>query len=260
MCIRSSIASVASAVSLAIVVTSCATTGKRESNEGVVTGTVAYRERMALPPDAVVRISLVDASRMGAPAPAIAETTVVAAGRQVPIPFRLRYDPTRIDQSHAYAVRAEIRSGDRAMFATDGAYRVITQGTPSQVDLRLVRVSTGDVGAAASQLNGTSWVLEDLGGTSALDQPQATLAFSDSGKVSGNGSCNRFNGTVRLSGDSIAFGPLATTRMACVDPAGKQETSYLKALGDAERFRVDGTTLLIYAKGMTQPLRFRKQQ
>jgi heat shock protein HslJ len=35
-----------------------------------------------------------------------------------------------------------------------------------------------------------------------------------------------------------------------------QEAKYLEALRDAERFTRDGSTLLIYCKGMAQPLRF----
>ena len=86
------------AMCLGLVSIGCATTGRTESaegTEGVVTGSVAYRERMALPPDAVVHVSLTDVSRMDAVAPIIAETTVVVAGRQVPIPFVLHYDRSR---------------------------------------------------------------------------------------------------------------------------------------------------------------------
>lgn len=135
----------------------------------------------------------------------IAETTVVAGGRQVPLPFSLRYDKSRIDANRQYAVRAVIRSGERMLFTTDAAYRVITQGNPTKVDVRLVRAAAGEVGSASSPLNGTAWVLEDLGGTGVLDRVQATLEFSDSGKVAGNGSCNRFFGSVQLSGETISF-------------------------------------------------------
>jgi putative lipoprotein len=241
-----------------LVVVGCATTGRTASNDGVVTGSVAYRERMALPPDAVVRVSLTDVSRTDAAAMVVAETTVVAGGRQVPVPFALHYDRSRIDPTHSYAVRAVIRSGERMLFTTDAAPRVITQGNPTQVDMRLVRVATGDVATGSNRLEGTAWVLEDLAGNGVLTRAQATLEFADSGRVSGNGSCNRFSGGVELSGESITFGRLATTRMACLDDVGKQEATYLKALQDAERIRLGDTTLFIYSKGMAQPLRFRK--
>ena len=39
-----------------------------------------------------------------------------------------------------------------------------------------------------------------------------------------------------------------------------QEAKYLEAIQGAERFRIDGTTLLIYARGLDQPLRFIRTQ
>ena len=44
--------------------------------------------------------------------------------------------------------------------------------------------------------------------------------------------------------------------MACAGPVGTQETTYFKALQQAERFAFDGPALLIYSMGMDQPLRF----
>lgn len=64
----------------------------------------------------------------------IAETTVLPKGRQVPIPFGLRYDPNEIDPIRTYALRATIRSAGRIIFTTTMAYRVITQGNPTKVD------------------------------------------------------------------------------------------------------------------------------
>jgi len=102
----------------------------------------------------------------------------------------------------------------------------------------------------------TTWLLEDLGGAGVLDRARATLAFTEPGRVAGNSSCNRFFGSVTLSGQSITFGQLGSTRMACVAAVAAQEAKYLKALMDAERFVLDGSVLLIYAKGMDKPLRF----
>ena len=119
----------------------CAHTASPAGDEAVVSGSVAYRERMALPPDAVVEVKLLDVSLQDVAAPVIAETTVLPEGRQVPLPFELRYDPTKIQPNRSYAVRATIVSAGRMIFTTDTAYPVITQGNPAHVDLWLVRVS-----------------------------------------------------------------------------------------------------------------------
>jgi putative lipoprotein len=222
----------------------------------VVSGTVAYRERIALPADAVVTVTLVDVSLQDAAAPVVAETSFQPGGRQVPLPFELRFDRGKIDPNRTYALRATIRSGGQLMFTTDAIQRVITQGNPTRVDLRLVRAGGVPDDATGGGLSGTTWLLEDLAGAAVLDRVEATLEYPEPGKVAGKGSCNRFFGSVEISSASISFGPLGSTRMACVEAVMSQEAKYLEALQGAERFRIDGTTLLIYARGLDQPLRF----
>ena len=57
-----------------------------------LSGTVAYRERIALPPDAVLTVRLLDVSRADAASVTLGETRVETDGRQVPLPFTVRYD------------------------------------------------------------------------------------------------------------------------------------------------------------------------
>ena len=110
---------------------------------------------------------------------------------------------------------------------------------------------------APASLTGTEWVLRDLAGTPALDAPRATLQFLEGGHVAGNGSCNRFTGSVEISGASLKFGPLASTRMACTNGGvGDQEDRYLRALGAATRYALENGDLLIYSDAATEPLRF----
>ncbi len=109
---------------------------------------------------------------------------------------------------------------------------------------------------AAPSLTGTEWRLEALGDSAVMERSQATLAFPEAGRVAGNGSCNRFFGSVRMAQGQIGFGQLASTKMACMGPANGQETRYLAALQKAERYEVQGRTLLIHVQDMNQPLRF----
>ncbi|MGH7629040.1 MAG: YbaY family lipoprotein [Gemmatimonadales bacterium] len=225
------------------------------SAEGTVTGTVAYRERMALPADAVVLVQLSDVSRQDVAARVLAETTIEHAGRQVPLPFELRYDPGAIEPRHSYAVRATIRSAGRLLYTTDTHAPVITRGNPTTVSLMLVRAS-GAARTAPAELWGTSWRLTDLGGVTPLEGAEATLEFPDRGKIAGRGSCNRFFGTVEITGESLTLRPVGSTRMACAEPVMAQEGKYLKALAAAERYSLDGDVLLIYSAGTDRPLRF----
>lgn len=222
-----------------------------------ITGSVAYRERVALPPDAIAEVSLIDATAQDVAAPVIATTTVRSEGKQVPLAFTLPYDESRIDKTHLYTVRAVIKSGPQLLWTTDIVRGVITQGNPVHVDLMLTRVdpSVASGAGAAGDLTGTSWVLTDLGGTRALGDPPATLDFATKGKATGSGSCNRYFSTVEISGTSIRFGAVGATRMACATPVSLQEVRYFEALESSNRFEIDGSALAIYGSGV-KPLRF----
>jgi uncharacterized lipoprotein YbaY len=81
-------------------------------------GSVTYRERVALPPGAVVRVRLEDVSRQDAAAEIVAETEIVTSGEQVPIPFALELDPPSLEPSRRYALRGSIEVGGGLRFAT----------------------------------------------------------------------------------------------------------------------------------------------
>lgn len=105
-----------------------------------VTGTVAYRERISLPPNATLTVQLVDVSLADAPATVIAEQTIDTAGRQPPFAFELPYDATTIQPNGSYAVQARITAAGQLLFATTTRYAVITRGNPTAIDVMLERV------------------------------------------------------------------------------------------------------------------------
>ncbi|MBD2022498.1 YbaY family lipoprotein, partial [Leptolyngbya sp. FACHB-36] len=110
----------------------------------VVTGTVFYLQRIALPPSAVVEVKLLDVSRPDAPAVTIAEQTLPTKGKQVPISFSLTYDPTKILPTHDYVVQARILVDGSPRWINTSRYAVITQGNPTQVDVRVDMVNSNN--------------------------------------------------------------------------------------------------------------------
>lgn len=72
-----------------------------------------------------------------------------------------------------------------------------------------------------------------------------TAEFGANDNLSGNSGCNTYNGPYRVTGDQIEIGPLATSRMACSEPAGviEQEALYLAALETAATYQIEGMTL-----------------
>jgi len=104
---------------------------------GSITGTVAYLQRMALPPNAIIQVQLLDVSRADASAKAIAQEKFAVGERQVPVQFELKFDPANIDPKHAYAVSARVVVDDQLRFLSDKAYPVLTRDNPSHVEMIL---------------------------------------------------------------------------------------------------------------------------
>lgn len=102
-----------------------------------VTGTITYRNRMALPSTAVVRVVLQDVSLQDVAATVLDSVTIRPNGRQVPFAFALRYDPARIEPGNTYTVQARITDGGRLLYLNDEAYPVITGNHPKRVELVL---------------------------------------------------------------------------------------------------------------------------
>lgn len=104
-----------------------------EPEPNCVQGTVAYRQRSALPPRAIVEVNLQDVSRQDRAAEIVSTQTIHLKGQQVPISFELSYDSTQIVSNHSYAVQVRILVDGQLRFISTSAYRVITQGHPTQV-------------------------------------------------------------------------------------------------------------------------------
>ena len=105
-----------------------------------VSGTVTYRERIALTPDATLQVQLRDVSLQDASSRLIAEQVIQNPG-QVPIKFKIEYNRDDLDPRNTYAIQARIKESDgRLAFINDTAYDVITRGNPDNVDMLLVRV------------------------------------------------------------------------------------------------------------------------
>jgi heat shock protein HslJ len=102
-----------------------------------------------------------------------------------------------------------------------------------------------------STLAGTSWQATGINNgkeaiVSEVGTEQVTAVFGTDGTLSGSGGCNTYSGPYTTSGtDQITIGALASTRMACPEPAMAIEQMYFAALGTVATYQVDGTTLTL---------------
>ena len=125
----------ASAIALALSLAACASTGVPAERTVAVTGSIAYRERIALPPTARIEVRLDDVSRADAPATNMATQSFASEGKQVPFAFTLTVDRADIDPRHSYAVSARITDADgKLMFITDTRNSVTFDSRPA-IDL-----------------------------------------------------------------------------------------------------------------------------
>lgn len=104
-------------------------------NTELVTGSVTYLQRSALPTNAVIQVQLVDVSLADAAGKVIAEQSINLGQRQVPVAFNLSVDPAKIDPKHTYTVSAKITVGGELRFISDRSYPVLTKGNPAHVEI-----------------------------------------------------------------------------------------------------------------------------
>ncbi|MDW8403305.1 YbaY family lipoprotein [Chloroflexus sp.] len=116
-----------------------------------ITGTITYRERVTLPPDALVTLQIAEVTARGVAGRVIAEQTFATSGAQPPFRFNLTYNPTVIDAGRVYTLQGYIRSGGKTLFVTDGLIPVITGNAPrSDINVIMVAARSTSLPAAGS--------------------------------------------------------------------------------------------------------------
>ncbi|HEX7877942.1 MAG TPA: YbaY family lipoprotein [Candidatus Eisenbacteria bacterium] len=227
-----------------------------------IVGTVTYREKVALPPEATLVVRLEDVSRADAPAMLLAESRERANGRQVPIPFSLPYDPGRIEPGHTYALRATISDEDELRFTTTTVTPVLSNGVTGGVELVVEPagaeaasggVAAGGNTASTATLENTYWKAvrlydRDIVVTDEIRETHFVLQ-REGHRVGGNGGCNKLFGTYRVNGDSLLFSGLGGTLMACPEPGMSNERLLNEVLTKTTNYRVVGETLKLLRDG-----------
>jgi uncharacterized lipoprotein YbaY len=99
-----------------------------------ITGTITYRDRSALPRDAVATVELRELVRNDIPPITIARQTVTGI-RSVPIQFSLDYDPTQVDNRRSYMLFATITSQGRPIYSTRTGVPTLGNRPTSNVQL-----------------------------------------------------------------------------------------------------------------------------
>ena len=109
-----------------------------------VSGTIWIKQKVALPPDAVLTVTLSDASLADAPSKVLAQRAVRTEGKQAPFSFVLPYNPSDVQPNARILLSA-------AVFITDTVQEAVNKGG-TKIDLTLVPVQQTEV-PVATQTN-----------------------------------------------------------------------------------------------------------
>jgi heat shock protein HslJ len=98
---------------------------------------------------------------------------------------------------------------------------------------------------ASASLEGTSWVLTELGGSPPVQGTQITAQFAADGNLAGSGGCNSYSATYAVDGSQLTVSQVVSTMMACDTPIMDQETQYFTALGSAASYEISEEALTL---------------
>ncbi|EHH69153.1 META domain-containing protein [Gluconobacter morbifer] len=205
----------------------------------ILHGSVSYRERMALPPGAVLSVRLEEVRPNGETESVLAESSAPIA-RAIPIPYTLTYHAP--PAAGAYNLQAQIVVDGKILFQNTDRHPL------SQPDILVHRVSS-----TVPEAPYGAWRIQSLGGHSfqtLADGPGLTL--QKDGTVYGTDGCNRLMGRFRLQGKQLTFLPFAMTRKACSPALMKQEQEINTVLSKVNQWSLEkNRELVLRSKGDT---------
>ena len=237
--------------SLALSLTSIALPALAENASLEVTA--AYRERIALPPNAQLVVELRDVSRADAPSRRLSQQVYAMQGS--PKTVSLSYDTDVVDTRFGYALSAQIVADGAVMFRSVDHIPVLQTADDTTAEILLVQANT----AMPDTIVGISWSLFELDGRSSVDSDPPTLAVNPDGSFSLFGGCNRFNGRLTLDGTEVRFpAQMAGTLMACPPEREALERALLSGVQGVVRYERSGALLQLMDEENRVLMRFRE--
>lgn len=230
---------------LLALVSACATNpdgqadGAQAATAGTLAGELVYRQRIALTPDAIIKLRLVDSKQDSV----IAQQTIRPQGQQVPIAFALKYAPADFVAANPHQLLVTVGDGQGQVLWVANAPVDATSG---KLQVRLTQ-TTQDRAA----LLGAQWQLqriEQTDGTIAWARAQqpSTLEFRADGSFGGKAACNSFFGSYQLNAaGALIMGQAGATLMACPDAGVAQP--FLQALATVDGYAIANDQLLLFA-------------
>ncbi len=232
---------------------------------GVLRGELKLPTDGPLPADALLSIQLNDVGEADAASDLVGNRLIPVGGKSGSISWAVFYPNAKVKGASHYsrfAVSARLSYDGALQYQTTRHYPAFEMETQAveTLELESAREKSGHDSEPGTyiSLTDTDWHLLEVvfkAIPDGADLSQATIKFSPDGKVHGSLGCNTFNGSYTLDGEALSFGPLMTTRKACVGDQGEIEAAMNAALAGVNGYQIY-VKLLHLAKDGVPVLRF----
>jgi heat shock protein HslJ len=254
------LATLASAVGLAMLVAGCASSGPSAPPSGATPGTSpSAGGAVSLPGTSWVVTTIGGTSTLPDTPPTMAfgeDGQVQGTGgcNSYGGPYRL--DGGAIEVGDLVSTMmlcegVELGAQETAFMAALGGaqtWRITGEGDLELGGTNVIVASPAEPDASGSPAAGLEgrWDLVEMGPTADFANLLPTIEFGADGSVSGFAACNTFRGTYTTDGATLTLGALATTKIGCQRPASAVEAEYLQALSGVTGWTIepDGRLLL----------------
>lgn len=138
---------------------------------------------------------------------------------------------------------------DAATYLVAGDTLTLTSADGS-TNIVFAKATLTDLTGAGTELGSVTWIVTGYNNgneavVGVLADTTLTAVFGADGVLTGSAGCNNYHASYTAAGDQISIGTVASTMMACAEPAGimEQESAYLAALELAMTYQIRGNTL-----------------
>ncbi len=205
-----------------------------------IQGTLIYKERMLLPSNSSITVTLEDLPYTDTPTTVIASTTFLAP-KSPPFSFTLPYDPNHIDPNRRYTLRATITHKNATLFHSID--HVDAFNAPVTILLRRAGKNS-----LQRSIENTHWKLlhiEHAAIASSEKLKDPNFILKPGNKVIGFTGCNRFVGTYILQDNRLSFSQITATPMHCSETM-ETEKAFKEVLDRTKHYKVQGKKLDLF--------------
>ncbi len=202
-----------------------------------IEGIMLYKERMFLPPNSTITITLEDLSD----AHTIIASKTFSATKSPPFHFTLSYDTNKIEKASQYALRAKIMHENQLLFSTIEDINPFHK--PLKILLRRMNNKKADL-----SIQNKYWKLlriEDVAIIPSEKLKDPNFILKQENKIVGFSGCNRFSGTYQIKGDTINFSQIDMMQMTCQETMQTQQ-AFISVLQKTTHYKIQDKKLQLF--------------